>query len=209
MYSGCICPKWRVIRWKRETESYSRPQTFTIALFSLIVLLLSSFHGVFLTEARFSPEGRWFSHNSGCQDVTVHPQIRVVWGSFCVCCYFSAALFLLTIIGDFRSGIVHCGASAFLPLQSTVVVLVILTTTTYPTTSHRRFAFRALSFASFSPTLFLHHILADPLSAHRRGESEWITRSRSPKHRRGESEWITRSRSPKHRRWESELMVYA
>ena len=53
---------------------------------------------------------------------------------------------------------------------------------------------------------FLRFILDDPLSAshsrrpslciktfspHRRGESEWITRSRSPKHRRGESEWIS------------------
>jgi hypothetical protein len=28
-------------------------------------------------------------------------------------------------------------------------------------------------------------------SPHRRGESEWITRSRSPKHRRGENEWIS------------------
>ena len=62
-------------------------------MFSLIVLLLSSSHGIFLTEARFSPEGRWFSRNSGCRDVAVHPQIRVVWGSFCFCCYFSAALF--------------------------------------------------------------------------------------------------------------------
>ena len=53
---------------------------------------------------------------------------------------------------------------------------------------------------------FLCFILDDPLSAshsrrpslcittfspHRRGESEWITRSRSPKHRRGENEWIS------------------
>ncbi len=53
---------------------------------------------------------------------------------------------------------------------------------------------------------FLRFILDDPLSAshsrrpslfittfsaRRRGESEWITRSRSPKHRRRESEWIS------------------
>jgi hypothetical protein len=37
-----------------------------------------------------------------------------VWGSFCFCCYFSV---VLAIIGDFRSDIVHCGASAFLPLK--------------------------------------------------------------------------------------------
>jgi hypothetical protein len=78
--------------------------------------------------------------------VVVHPQIRVVWDSFCFCCYFSVALFPLTIIGDFRSGIYHCGASAFLPLQSTVVVLAIFTAATYPTTSHRRFGLRTLSF---------------------------------------------------------------
>ena len=44
-------------------------------------------------------------------------------------------------------------ALVFLPLQSTVVVLVILTAAIYPTTSHRRFALRVLSFASFSTTL--------------------------------------------------------
>jgi hypothetical protein len=43
---------------------------------------------------------------------------------------------------------------------------------------------------------FLRFILADTLSAlqhfrHTRGESEWLTRSRSPKHRRGENEWIS------------------
>jgi hypothetical protein len=53
---------------------------------------------------------------------------------------------------------------------------------------------------------FLRFVLDDPLSAshsrrpslcittfspHSRGESEWITRSRSAKHRRGESEWIS------------------
>ena len=66
---------------------------------------------------------------------------------------------------DFLIGYVPLLALVFLPLQSTVVVLVILTVTIYPTTSHRRFALRALSFASFSTTLSLHHILADPLSA--------------------------------------------
>jgi hypothetical protein len=87
------------------------------------------------------------------------------WGSFCFCCYFSA----IVSFGDhwrfFRSGIFHCGASAFLPLQSTVVVLAIFSAATYPTTSHRRFALRTHFFASFSPTISLHYILADPLSA--------------------------------------------
>ena len=64
----------------------------------------------------------------------------------------------------FLVGYVPLLALVFLPLQSTVVVLVILTAAIYPTTSHRRFALRALSFATFSPTLSLHHILADPLS---------------------------------------------
>jgi hypothetical protein len=60
---------------------------------------------------------------------------------------FSAALFPLTIIGDFRSSIFNCGASAFLPLQSTVVVFAIFTAATYPTTSHRRLSLRTRSFA--------------------------------------------------------------
>ena len=63
--------------------------------FLSIVLLLSSFHGVFLTEARFSHEGRWFSRNSGCQDVAVLPQIWV-WGSF-----WFLLLFLLCIVTVF------------------------------------------------------------------------------------------------------------
>jgi hypothetical protein len=61
--------------------------------FLSIVLLLSSFHGVFLTETRFSPEGRWFSRNSGCQDAAVLPQIWV-WGLFCFCCYSLLHCFL-------------------------------------------------------------------------------------------------------------------
>ena len=62
---------------------------------------------------------------------------------------FSAALFPLAIIGDFRSGIFHCGASAFLPLLVTIyrLVIAIFTTATYPTTSHSRFALRTRSFA--------------------------------------------------------------
>ncbi len=78
------------------------------------------------------------------------------------CCYFSAALSPCFFA---FMGYVPLLTLVFLPLQSTVVVLVILTATTYLTTSHRRFALRALSFASFSPTLSLHHILVDPLSA--------------------------------------------
>ena len=68
--------------------------------FLSIVLLLSSFRGVFLTEARFSPEGRWFSRNSGCQDVAVLPQIWV-WGLFCFCCYSLLHCFLLRSLAIF------------------------------------------------------------------------------------------------------------
>jgi hypothetical protein len=50
-------------------------------------------------------------------------------------------------------------------------MLVIFTAATYPTTSLRRLALRALFFASFSPTLSLHHILADPFSASQNMES--------------------------------------
>ena len=66
----------------------------------------------------------------------------------------------------FLDGYVKLLALVFLPLQSTVVVLVILTAVIYPTTSPRHFALRALSFATFSPTISLHHILADPFSEH-------------------------------------------
>jgi hypothetical protein len=65
----------------------------------------------------------------------------------------------------FLVGYVPLLALVFLPLQSTVVVLVIYTAATYPTTSHRRFTLRTHSFASFSPTISLHYILDDPLSA--------------------------------------------
>jgi hypothetical protein len=121
---------------------------------------------------------------------------------FGFCCYFSAALSLCSfaIIGDFLVGYVPLLALVFLPLQFPVVLLVIFTAATYPTTSLRRYvpllalvflplqfpvvvlviftaatypttslrrlALRALFFALFSPTLSLHHILADPFSEH-------------------------------------------
>ena len=49
----------------------------------------------------------------------------------------------------FLVGYVPLLALVFVPLQFTVVVLVILTAATYPTTflDHRRFALRSLSFA--------------------------------------------------------------
>jgi hypothetical protein len=79
---------------------------------------------------------------------------------FGFCCYFSSALsqYSFAIIGDFLVGYVPFLALVFLPLQFPVVVLVIFTDATYPTTSLRRLALRALSFASFSPTLSLHHM---------------------------------------------------
>ena len=57
-----------------QGEVFLTPDVHHLSLFSLIVLLLSSFYDIFLTEARFSPEGRWFSRNFGCQDVSVPPQ---------------------------------------------------------------------------------------------------------------------------------------
>ena len=107
---------------------------------------------------------------------------------FGFCCFFSAALSQCSfaIIGDFLVGYVPLLALVFLPLQFPVVVLVIFTAATYPTTSLRRLALRALSFASFSPTLSLYHKTWSHSPIHRRGESEWITRSHSLKHRRGE-----------------------
>ena len=114
----------------------------------------------FLTDERFSPVGRWFSRNSGCQDVAVPPQNTGV-GVRCV-----SLLSSLHFSWAFLVGYVPLLALVFLPLQFPVVVLVIFTAATYPTTSLRRLALRALFFASFSPTLSLHHILADPFSEH-------------------------------------------
>ncbi len=79
--------------------------------------LLSSFHGIFLTEVWFSREGRWLSLNSGCQDVTVPPQIRV-WGSFCFCCYFFCYIVPLSIIGAFSGRICSVVDTSVLSLQS-------------------------------------------------------------------------------------------
>jgi hypothetical protein len=111
----------------------------------------------FPTDERFSPVVRWFSRNSGCQDVAV--LLKYGCGvRFGICCYFSAALsqYSFAIIGDFLVGYVPLLALVFLPLQFPVVVLVIFTAATYPTTSLRRLALHALSFASFSPTLSLN-----------------------------------------------------
>ena len=142
-------------------------QRLPLSLFSQSLLPLLRSMVSFPTDERFSPVGRWFSRNSGCQDVTV--LLKYGCGvRFGFCCYFSAALSQcsFTIIGVFLVGYVPLLALVFLPLQFPVVVLVIFTAATYPTTSLRRLALRARSFASFSPTLFLHHILADPFSGH-------------------------------------------
>ena len=83
--------------------------------FLSIVLLLSSFHGVFLTEARFSPEGRWFSRNSGCQDVAVLPQIWV-WGSFWFLLLFLRCIVTVSLYNLWRFSGRVCsvvGASVF------------------------------------------------------------------------------------------------
>ncbi len=146
------------------------PSVHHSLLFSFIssFLFLSSFYGVFPYRRVVFP-CRWFSRNSGCQHVVVLLKYgcRVRFG---FCCYFSAALSQcsFTIIGVFLVGYVPLLALVFLPLQFPVVVLVIFTAATYPTTSLRRLALRALSFASFWPTLSLHHILADPFSGHYR-----------------------------------------
>ncbi len=120
----------------------------------------------FPTDERFSPVGRWFSRNSGCQDVAV--LLKYGCGvRFCFCCYFSAALSQcsFTIIGVFLVRYVPLLVLVFLPLQFPVVVLVIFTVATYPTTSLRRLALRALPSLhsrrpslciTFSPTLSLN-----------------------------------------------------
>jgi len=142
-------------------------QRLPLSLFSQSLLPLLRSMVSFPTDERFSPVGRWFSRNSGCQDV----KVLLKYGCgvrFSFCCYFSAALSQCSfaIIGDFLVGYVPLLALVFLPLQFPVVVLVIFTAANYPTTSLRRLALRALFFASFSPTLSLHHILADPFSEH-------------------------------------------
>ena len=61
--------------WSLRREPKTLPAFTIVSVLSIVVT--SSFYGVFLAEERFSPEGRWFSRNSGCQDVAVLPQIRV------------------------------------------------------------------------------------------------------------------------------------
>jgi len=113
----CVCPDQLVVvfrlqlpqpegntleTWGGDLTEYSRVLTPDRRLplprtCFLSVLVLFSFHGVFLKEAWFSPEGRWW-------------------------CLVS---FEIIISGDFRSGIFHCGASVLLSLQSTVVVFTL------------------------------------------------------------------------------------
>jgi hypothetical protein len=160
--------------------------------------LLSSFHCVFLTEARFPPEARWFSRNSGCQDVTVLPQIWV-WGSF-----WFLLLFLRCIVTVFLC--VHWRFSG--RVCSVVVASVFATTISSFGARH----FHRCNLPDHIPSSlrsscsFFRFILADPLSSsHSRRPSLCIT-TFSP-YRRGESEWITRSHSPKHRRGESDCIM--
>ncbi len=87
---------------------------------------------------------------------------------------------------SFLDGYVPLLALVFLPIQSTVVVLVILTAVNLP--DHITSSLR--SSCSFLLTRRPSFCIKT-FSPHRRRESEWITRSRSPKHRRGESEWIS------------------
>ena len=125
--------------------------------FLSIVLLLSSFHGVFLTEARFSPEGRWVSRNSGCQDVAVLPQIWV-WGSF-----WFLLLFLRCIVTVFL-----CNHWRFSGRVCSVVGASVFTTTISRCDARHFHHCNLPDHIPSSPRSsrsFLRFILADPLSA--------------------------------------------
>ena len=140
-------------------------QRLPLSLFSQSLLPLLRSMVSFPTDERFSPVGRWFSRNSGCQDVAV--LLKYGCGvRFGFCCYFSVALSQCSfaIFGDFLVGYVPLLALVFLPLQFPVVVLVIFTAATYPTTSLRRLVFALFSSLhsrrpslciTFSPTLSL------------------------------------------------------
>jgi len=76
-------------------------------VFSLLssFIFISSFHGVFLTEARVPLKGRWFSRNFGCQDVAVPPQNTGVGFVFVVCCYLFFNIVLQTCFTPFAQDI--------------------------------------------------------------------------------------------------------
>ena len=143
-------------------------QRLPLSLFSQSLLPLLRSMVSFPTDERFSPVGRWFSRNSGCQDVAV--LLKYGCGvRFGFCCYFSAALSLCSfaIIGDFLVGYVPLLALVFLSLQFPVVVFVIFTAATYPTTSLRRLALSARSFATnWKDQLVLGSSLASNTAKH-------------------------------------------
>jgi hypothetical protein len=132
----------------------------------------SSFRGIFLTEAWFSPEGRWFSRNSGCQDLTVPPQNTGV-GVRCVSLLSSLNFswtFLVVGTSVFATTIYRCGARP----------------------SHHCNLPDHIPSSLRSSCSFLRFILADPLSvSHSRRPSLCITTFSSHERRRGESEWIS------------------
>jgi hypothetical protein len=121
-------------------------------------LSLLRFAVSFLQNTRFCPEDRWYSRNSVRQDVAVPPQNTGV-GVHVFRCYL-----LCIFLGFFLVGYVPLLVLLFLPLQSTVVVLVILTVATYPSTSH-------LSSLIVS---FLRLIFLDPLSPSKQGFRAFI-----------------------------------
>jgi hypothetical protein len=126
------------------------------------------FPSPFPTDERFSPVGRWFSHNSDCQDVAV--LLKYGCGvRFGFCCYFSAALSQCSfaIIGDFLVGYVPLLSLVFLPLYFPLWCLSfspLQLTRPHPFVTSLFALFP--SFHSRRPSLSLHHILTDPFSEH-------------------------------------------
>jgi hypothetical protein len=140
---------------------------FTVVPVLSIVVTSSSFYGVFPYRRAVFPCSQVVLPQFCLPRRDSTPQIRV-WGSFWFLLLFLRCIVTVFLYNHWRFPVrdVPLLVLVFLPLQFPVVVLVIFTTATYPTTSLRRLALRALSFASFSPTLSLHHILADPFSEH-------------------------------------------
>ena len=135
----------------------------------------------FPTDERFSPEGRWFSRNSDCQDVVVPPPIRT--RMVCFCCSSLLMDFVHSRVGPWSGSCTSThGIHSFTTSLSLYSCLrsFLVDPLSAPTTGIRDFVF--IFRVSDHPHT---EKLYESRSRHRRGESDW-TGLRSYEH------WIRR-----------------